>query len=52
MILKKSGLAAVVFHLLTEINVFLNYVLIAGSGKVFMRRIRAVEWLTNHQFFL
>jgi hypothetical protein len=43
MILKKSGLAALAFHLLTEINVFLNYLLIAGSGKVCLRWIRAVE---------
>jgi hypothetical protein len=33
MILKKSGLAAVAFHLLTEINVFLNYILIAEMEK-------------------
>jgi hypothetical protein len=48
MILKKSGLAAAAFHLLMEINVFLNYLLIPGSGKVCLRRIRAAEWLSNH----
>jgi hypothetical protein len=52
MILKNSGLAAVAFRLLIEINVFLNYLLIAVSGKVCLGWIRAVEWLLNHQIFV